>query len=468
MASLFKPTYTAKDPATGERITKTAKKWYGRLRDADGILRSVPLCNDKAAAQAMLAQELRRQERISAGLEEPTPMHVESLAKLVERFEKHLKNKGDSAKHVSQTVSRINAIIAGTKCQKPTDIKADRVGDWLTKQRNTKKRFSNRTSNFYQTCLGVFVNWLIDHRYLTENPLRGLKKLKVDQDLRHERRALTPNEFTKLIDATESAPFLEGLTGPERALLYIMAAWTGLRRGELASLTVSSLDFKADPPTVSVLAIHSKRRKRDVLPLHELVAEKLKLHLATNANLKPDTPVFNLKSAGGWLRKTCKMMQADLKLAGIPYQDEQGLFADFHSNRHTFISNLSRAGVSPKVAQTLARHSDINLTMNTYTHIEMQKQVEAIQSLPAPPEKRPAAEKLVVPLVQSADTSFQQPSDTVNLNTNGASDCTCCNCLHDKTLGNESHQESSYVRMHPSGLEPLTFGSVDRCSIQLS
>ena len=31
----------------------------------------------------------------------------------------------------------------------------------------------------------------------------------------------------------------------------------------------------------------------------------------------------------------------------------------FHSLRHTFITNLSRANVSPKVAQQLARHSDI-------------------------------------------------------------------------------------------------------------
>ena len=62
---------------------------------------------------------------------------------------------------------------------------------------------------------------------------------------------------------------------------------------------------------------------------------------------------------------------------GVPYQDEDGLFADFHANRHTFISNLGKAGVSPKVAQTLARHSDINLTMNVYTHVTPQDQREA-------------------------------------------------------------------------------------------
>ena len=41
-----------------------------------------------------------------------------------------------------------------------------------------------------------------------------------------------------------------------------------------------------------------------------------------------------------------------------------GIFADFHALRHTFITNLCKADVSPKTAQMLARHSDISLTMN--------------------------------------------------------------------------------------------------------
>ncbi len=52
---------------------------------------------------------------------------------------------------------------------------------------------------------------------------------------------------------------------------------------------------------------------------------------------------------------------------GIPYVDDRGHYADFHALRKTFITNLSRVGVSPTTAQLLARHSDINLTMNTYT-----------------------------------------------------------------------------------------------------
>ena len=56
------------------------------------------------------------------------------------------------------------------------------------------------------------------------------------------------------------------------------------------------------------------------------------------------------------------MMREDLTQAGMPYQDEDGLFADFHANRHTFISNLGRAGVPLATAQKLARHSDPKLT----------------------------------------------------------------------------------------------------------
>ena len=57
-------------------------------------------------------------------------------------------------------------------------------------------------------------------------------------------------------------------------------------------------------------------------------------------------------------------------------------FADFHCLRHTFITNLGRAKVSPKTAQTLARHSDISLTMNIYSHVAEEDQIEAINALP--------------------------------------------------------------------------------------
>ncbi len=71
----------------------------------------------------------------------------------------------------------------------------------------------------------------------------------------------------------------------------------------------------------------------------------------------------------------------------LTYQDADGAFADFHANRHTFITNLARAGVPLTTAQTLARHSDPKLTASVYTHLQIHDHAGAIESLPAPPTK---------------------------------------------------------------------------------
>jgi hypothetical protein len=53
--------------------------------------------------------------------------------------------------------------------------------------------------------------------------------------------------------------------------------------------------------------------------------------------------------------------------------------------RHRFITSLEHAKITPRMAQALARHSDIRLTLGVYTHIALQEQTEAIGALPAPP-----------------------------------------------------------------------------------
>jgi integrase len=67
--------------------------------------------------------------------------------------------------------------------------------------------------------------------------------------------------------------------------------------------------------------------------------------------------------------------------------DQSGQVVDFHALRKTFITNLTRSGVAPKTAQLLARHSDINLTMNVYTMLGVEDQVSAIEALPPVPKR---------------------------------------------------------------------------------
>ena len=53
--------------------------------------------------------------------------------------------------------------------------------------------------------------------------------------------------------------------------------------------------------------------------------------------------------------------------------------------KHDLAMQQGYGGMSPKLAQTLARHSDINLTMNTYTTLEIDDQFTAVEKLPPVP-----------------------------------------------------------------------------------
>ena len=68
-------------------------------------------------------------------------------------------------------------------------------------------------------------------------------------------------------------------------------------------------------------------------------------------------------------------------------ETQDGLYADFHSLRHYCITSLDRSGISPKMAQTLASHSDIRLTVRLYTHVGLHDQTAAVGALPGPPSK---------------------------------------------------------------------------------
>jgi len=253
-----------------------------------------------------------------------------------------------------------------------------------------------------------FTRWLVRDRRTSDDRLAHLSKLNVQTDRRHDRRALTDVEFPKLVNSAMTGPVVEAVSGPDRAMMYVLSCWTGYRRKELASLTSRSFDLDSDTPSVRVQAAYSKNGRTDETPLHSAVVERLRAWLSTKGNLDADAPLFPLRTPGGHWRKTHKMMKLDLERAGIPYQDEDGLFADFHSNRDTFITNLGRARVPLVTAQKLARHHDPKLTSNVYTHLGLSDKASAIESLPTPPSEDSNAER-GASVLQATGTDNTQP-----------------------------------------------------------
>ena len=266
-----------------------------------------------------------------------------------------------------------------------------------------------RTINTYRAAIVAFCNWAVGHGRLTVNPLRGLSKLD-ESDVRRERRALTVDELRILCNAARERPLREALTvrigenkgktianvsgsdrerlergGAERALVYQMLAFTGLRRGELAKLTVSCLRLDDEKPYLQLVSKNTKGGKAAQIPLHSDLVPMLREHIAdieaqdkANGVLRSaeTTPLLRVP------RNLVTLLDKDLAYAGILKTDEDRRTVDVHSLRHTFATMLSRAGVTPRMAQELMRHSDIRLTMNTYTHLELADTAKAMDALP--------------------------------------------------------------------------------------
>ena len=96
------------------------------------------------------------------------------------------------------------------------------------------------------------------------------------------------------------------MTGPERVMLYRLAIETGLRAGELASLTRASFDLSLDRPVVRVEAAYSKHRREDELPLRPDTAADLSDFVTSKF---PGQPLFKIGEKGA------AMMRADLAAA---------------------------------------------------------------------------------------------------------------------------------------------------------
>jgi excisionase family DNA binding protein len=373
----------------------------------------------------------------SVGPGDPFREHrLRPVGEHLEDFRRYLAAKGRSYDHVRNTVSQCQADIDGCEILNTDDIEAaavveciagladvaalelpqgqeeftsrelaallgvrlDSVYRMLTRGdlaangtgKGRKRRFTRadveanlarrkgagvETRNHYLASIRAFSKWLVKNRRMAADPLAHLERQNADVDRRHPRRALREDVFARLVEATARGAGFRGIDGPDRLVLYTLAANTGSRAKELGSLTPESFDLGAKTPTVTVAAASSEHKRKDEQPLRADVAALMRQHLTGRAAGQPVWP-------GTWKTTGAEMLRRDLDAAGIPYQDERGRYFDFHAMRGQFISGLAAGGVHPKVAQVLARHSTITLTMDHYTQLDVLDVAGALDKLP--------------------------------------------------------------------------------------
>ncbi len=369
---------------------------------------------------------------------------------LLEGFKASLDNS--TRKHVDLTMYRVRRIVAGCDFRRLADINREPVEVYL-RQLCRAEGIGHRTFNHYAQAMDSFCNWCVNTNRLLRNPLKGLERRNVAVDVRHPRRALSPDEMSRLVAAARaSGKKVQNLTPELRGRVYLFSYLTGLRKTELASLTAVSFQLDHDPPTVTVAAACSKHRRKDVLPLHPELALSLRDWLK---GLSPADKLFPLLGR----KKLSEMIQKDLKRAGIPYRTEEGI-ADFHAaGRHTYITQLLRSGASLPEAKELARHTDVKMTMR-YTHIGIQDQAKAVAKLPVPkssPNPVPAAKTHPDRALQMRCISGGAEGHSLSADGNAHSDPEFKNPCQSKGLVADRRQLAAVVKAEGTGISRPAF-----------
>ncbi len=364
-------------------------------------LRKTTGCRDKRAAEERAREIVRHAERKAAGLIDPWQEQQERpLAEHVADFETTLRARNLCAQHIADRTSCLQKFVDTSKARRLSDLDEVKASRWLEQERLSG--LAARTVNRRYQALRQFGRWLTKTKRVASDPFEGLCPLNEAADRRHVRRALNADELSRLLEAAERRPLENaraqrttcGVTpveearlkalGASRALLYDLAAGTGLRKGELKRCCWRDLDFERR--WVTVPAASAKSRKLQGVPLRQDLVIRLQAH-------RPKDAVGGDLVFPGASFPSLRAFKRDLVAAGLALverrtfdesgerykqpreifdtEDDSGRRIDFHSLRYTFVTRLAQAGVHPRAAQELARHAKIETTMEIYTDLSL-------------------------------------------------------------------------------------------------
>jgi integrase len=378
--------------------SKGAGNWYAAWRDHSGKRRTkCTFTTDKAAAKRIAAKyeadaALRRDGVVDAQLEGISDQSRRSIESHLADYEAMLKASNSDGKHVYSTLKYIRDICKAAHFETAGSLTADGVNHYATGLKKNGK--STRTVQAYLTAIKSFSRWLARNAKLPRDPLASVRKPSPQSDRRYERRMLLQTEWQWLRAAVKEDRLKMPAT--ERVLLYATAIQTGLRSNELRSLTAGKCFLTGDKPYVVCKASSTKNAKEARQYVQRELAAELAAHVA---KLPPKRSVFKMPDASD----VSAMFKADLAAARTAWLDDakddpaehakrvasdflaetnhEGEVIDFHSLRHTCGAWLAMSGVHPKVVQTIMRHSQITLTMDTYGHLFPGDEAAAVDKL---------------------------------------------------------------------------------------
>ncbi len=517
---------------------------------SDQLVKVTTGCKTQDAARAVLVELEGRADKVRSGMRSAAEDSVldhqcTPIAEHIAGYIDYLRNKWGkgghrrvSPDHVANVQCCLRDVIDGCGFARLRDLNRSAVEKWVDQR--AAGGMAARTINTRLAALSAFGSWCEKTSRLVVNPVAKLPKRDEKADRRRTRRALNEDELKRLLKVATLRPVAEygrqtirvdaqhkptdtrsrrtwkrapltyvdlndaatrgsealrnrpdylamlELRGRERALIYKTLVLSGLRKGELAAVTVGHVELDGPIAYLVLDAADDKAGRGAELPLRGDLSDDIRLWLADRlsslqsraraegkpipARLPADTPLFNVPTG------LVRILDLDLVVAGIARlvtdengetridkRDDRGRTIDVHALRHTFGTHLSRAGISPRTAQAAMRHGSLDMTMNTYTDPKLLDVAGAIAALPDLPlgdsdnaERQKATgtdgQNLVRTLVTKADKRCISQAYADKVVSHGDSSRVTVSDYDDKTCA----KMTSPDKQRASGFEPPT------------
>lgn len=367
------------------RRGKRRSTWYAKWRDAQGVQRERKLglaWEDKGApppgylrpkdAEAQL-QELLVEARRGAAEQRRTGVTFDVVAE--EWLAWGVRDRDWKPSTIAENRSNVNAHLGPAFGSRRIErITADEIEQWrdaLVDERG----LSRRTANKLLINLGAIFERAVKNHGLLKNPAKDVPKLRVRYD---------PNAYDFFSPDEIEALGAAAASDQDRAV-FLTAAFTGLRRGELVALRWGDVDFNTD--ALHVYASYSlgtltapKSGLTRTVPMAEQVRDLLKEHRKRVPHDRADL-VFP-GERGEYLDGSAltRRYKKALKAANLrPLR--------FHDLRHTFGSIAIDQATIVQV-QAWMGHADVQTTMK-YMHHRSRAGDARLLSAAFRPTKRP-------------------------------------------------------------------------------
>ena len=273
--------------------------------------------------------KIRKDERLKAGdFDIKDEAETMTLGEAAVRFEQYERSKGVKNRSMETMLQALN-MLKKLNNKKISEITNKEISETFLE---SGKDLSPVTYRNRKTVLSTFFNYLVDIlEVLKHNPIR--KSIPTRKIPKKKRDFWTPDQIDRII---------ANATNPKIRLLWSFMAFAGLRVSEAKAMRPEAIQD-------GYIHVRGKGDKDAKIPICP--------------RLQREIDRFDGAWEFSFAEETLRKTAARAIPAGFPGK------AHAHRFRHSFGSNLIRAGVNIKIVQTLMRHESITLTLDTYGHI---------------------------------------------------------------------------------------------------